>query len=477
MATTNFSPPKLKRALRLRDLVLLNIVAVYTPSTLAQSLPLGRIGLVVWAVAILMFLTPYATAISQLSTQHPREGGVYAWTRMALGEFHGFVCGWCYWVNTFLYVPTVFLAMVGVASLLGGEQTAWLETNPFIVTLIAGTALWLSAGLHIVGLGQGKWLQNIGAVGRLGAAMAILAAAIWKLVSGDSASTELAATASGSQALELWPALALWPFVMNALVGLDLGSAMSDEAELPQRRISQSLKIGGTAVAVCYLLTFAAVSFIGVPDPSPIYGHLQAINAVFSPAGKLAWLAALVVLIELVGLLGSGAAWLAAPARVPFAIGLDRYLPKSFAAIHPRFGTPHIALLVQAIIATALIGINTWGATLKDAYLALLGGSIVLVMVTYVYLLLAWRKLSGSHNPIHRLLSGTGLIAIVAATAACFIPPPTVENVMQFEISLIGSVAFLLGCGMVVYLFHTKRRWMKKLSLIFDLPKTMLPPS
>ncbi|MEK7831848.1 MAG: hypothetical protein AAB401_12220, partial [Acidobacteriota bacterium] len=66
------SPAKLKRALRLRDLILLNIVAVYTPSTLAQSLPLGWIGLAFWAAAIAGFLLPYASAISDLSAQHPR---------------------------------------------------------------------------------------------------------------------------------------------------------------------------------------------------------------------------------------------------------------------------------------------------------------------------------------------------------------------------------------------------------------------
>ncbi|HQR31649.1 MAG TPA: APC family permease [Blastocatellia bacterium] len=444
------APTKLKRVLRLRDLILLNIVAVYTPSTLAQSLPLGWIGLPIWAAALLTFLLPYAAAISDLSAQHPREGGVYAWTRMALGDFHGFFCGWCYWVNTFLYVPTVFLAIVGVAALLGGESTVWLDKNPVAVTLIAGGTLWLSAALHIVGLGQGKWLQNIGAFGRLGAALAILAAAIWKLASGQP-------TNPNSVALGFWPSLALWPFVLNALVGLDLGSAMSDETDTPQREISRSLKVGGTAVAVCYLLTFTAVAFLGVNDPSPIYGHLQAINSVISPTGKLAWLASLVVLIELIGLLGCGAAWLAAPARVPFAIGIDRYLPKAFGAIHPKYGTPFVALLVQSLIATVFIFINTWGSTLKDAYVALLSGSIVLVMVTYVYLLLAWRRLSTQPSPRRNLISLIGLAVIVLATAACFLPPPTVENVLKFEASLIGSVAVLFGSGVAVYLFYLKR--------------------
>lgn len=450
MSSATTSSVKLKRALSLRDLILLNIVAVYTPSTLAQTLPLGRMGLVFWAVAILAFLLPYSAAISDLSSLHPREGGVYAWTRMAMGDFHGFVCGWCYWVNTFLYVPTVFLAIVGVASLLGGENTAWLDKNPVTVTLIASAGLWLSAALHIFGLGQGKWLQNIGAFGRLGAAVAILVAAIWKLSSGQ-------VSAPSSPSLGLWPSLALWPFVMNALVGLDLGSAMSDETEMPQREISRSLKVGGTAVAACYLLTFAAVAFLGVNDPSPIFGHLQAINSVISPTGKLAWLASLVVLVELIGLMGSGAAWLAAPARVPFAIGIDRYLPKAFAAVHPRYGTPYVALLVQSLIASLLIFVNVWGATLKDAYLALLGASIVLVMVTYVYLLLAWRRLSLEPNRRRDLLSLVGLVVVGVATMACFIPPPTVENVFKFEASLIGSVAFLPACGLIVYLLSAGR--------------------
>ena len=156
--------------------------------------------------------------------------------------------------------------------------------------------------------------------------------------------------------------------------------------------------------------------------------------------------------------MGSGAAWLAAPARVPFAIGIDRYLPKAFAAVHTRYGTPYVALLAQSAIASALIFVNVWGATLKDAYLALLGASIVLVMVTYVYLLLAWRRLSVEPNRRRDLLSVAGLVVVGLATVSCFIPPPTVENVFKFEASLIGSVCFLFGCGLVIFLVRYRER-------------------
>lgn len=431
----------LKRALALRDLILLNIVAVYTPGTLGQTLPLGKAGLALWALGLLTFMLPYAAALADLTHQFPREGGVYAWTRMALGDFHGFVCGWCYWVNTFLYVPSVFLGVTAVVALLGGERTAWLNQSPLAVTLVACAALWLAALLHIVGLGQGKWMQNLGAFGRLAIAAGILVAALYKVFAGN------ANYAPATAALSGWPALALWPFALNALVGLDLGAAMSEEADDARQNIPRSLWTGGLTVAVCYLLTFSALLFLAVDNPDPIYGHVQAINAVLGDGLG----AKLVILIELIGLLGIGAAWLAAPARVPFAIGLDHYLPATFARVHPRFGTPYVALLVQASVATLLIVIYNLGATLKDAYLALLGSSIVLVMVTYLYLLVAWLRLSRPRTRRVWLLSTLGLGAVGLALAAAFLPPPAVENLTQFELKLVGSAVGMLAAGLLLY--------------------------
>jgi amino acid transporter len=429
----------LKRALKLRDLILLNIVAVFTPATLSQTMPLGKTGLLLWATALLAFMLPYASALADLARVHPREGGVYAWTHMAFGDFHGFICGWCYWVNTFLYVPSIFLGIAAVASLLGGERWAWLNQQPTAVALIACVALCLSAALHIFGLGQGKWIQNIGAFGRLAMAAALLGAAVWKLKAG----TPLPATTNQLDAAALF---ALWPFVLNALVGLDLGSAMSEEADAPARDIPRSLLVGGVAIAVCYLLTYAATLVLGVPsDANPIYGHVQAITT------HLPALAGFVVLIDLSGLLGSGAAWLAAPARVPFAIGLDNYLPSAFARVHPRYGTPYVALLVQTCVAVLLILACTYNTSLNDAYLVLLSGSIVLVLVTFAYLFAAWWRLLGVARPRVKLQCFVGLTATLLAGIACFVPPPAVTNVIGYELKLIGSVILMLAVGLAAY--------------------------
>ncbi len=440
--------PGLKRALRLRDLILLNIVAVFTPGTISQTLMLGWAGLLLWVAGLLAFMLPYAAAIADLSLRYPREGGIYAWTRMALGGFHGFVCGWCYWVNTFLYVPSVFLGLGAVAALLGGEKTSWLAERPEAALFIACAALWLSAGLHIVGLGQGKWIQNIGAFGRLAIAFAILGASAWKLFASGGSQP------APQPAPGFWPTLALWPFALNALVGLDLGSAMSEEAGKPERDIPRSLLVGGSAVAICYLLSYSAVVSMGASNPDPIYGHVQAINSVLGNS----WLAGIVIAVEFLGLLGCGASWLSAPARIPFAIGIDRYLPNIFGKVHPRFGTPYVALLTQAVMATGLIIVNTYGVTLKEGYLALLGSSIVLVMLTYIYLFIAWLRLRTQAGAKVVTAAATGLLAAGIAVAAGFIPPPAVEEIGKFQIKIVGSVAFLLFWGLVLYWLGSGRQ-------------------
>ncbi|MBL0169849.1 MAG: APC family permease [Gemmatimonadaceae bacterium] len=453
----------LKRTLTLRDLVLLNIVAVYTPSTLSQTLQLGLFGVLFWALASLTFMLPYAAALADLTRQYPREGGVYAWTRLAFGDAHGFICGWCYWVNSFLYLPSIFLGMAAVAALLGGAKTAWINEHQAVVVTVACGALWLSAGLHIVGLGQGKWLQNVGAFGRLAIAAGLLTAAAWTLYdTGGQASH-----AVPGNTLNVWYSLALWPFVLNALLGLDLGSVMSDEANAPARDIPRSLAIGGVAVGLIYLLTFSAALVTGMPETNVIYGHVLAINSVIARAGAngaLTVLAAFIVMCELLGLIGSGAAWLAAPARVPFAIGIDHYLPTAFAKVHPRFGTPYVALLVEAGAATVLIIVSAYGANLQDAYLALLSGSIVLVLVPFGYLFASWRSLSAREDRTFahsrsrvRALSGIGLAAAILAIVACFIPPPVVTEVTGFELKIAGSVAFMLGTGWAAYAAGKRR--------------------
>jgi amino acid transporter len=174
----------LKRALRLRDLVLLNIVAVYTPGHAGTEHAARRGGAADLGMAILAFMWPCAAAIANLSRLAPLEGGIYAWTQRSFGDFHGFCVAGATGSTPSLRSKRLPWDCGGRLAA-GGERTAWLNENPQVVGLVAIVALWVATLLHVVGLREGAWLQNIGAIGRISMAGAILVAAIWKLTSAE----------------------------------------------------------------------------------------------------------------------------------------------------------------------------------------------------------------------------------------------------------------------------------------------------
>ena len=50
-----------------------------------------------------------AAVLAELSSRYPEQGGIYAWARRAFGQAHGFICGWCMWVNNLFYFPSLLL--------------------------------------------------------------------------------------------------------------------------------------------------------------------------------------------------------------------------------------------------------------------------------------------------------------------------------------------------------------------------------
>ena len=87
----------------------MNIVAVVGLRWISRSARLGAPSVTLWILACLVFFVPLAAVIVELSSRHPEQGGIYAWVRRAFGPVHGFVCGWCMWVNNLFYFPSLLL--------------------------------------------------------------------------------------------------------------------------------------------------------------------------------------------------------------------------------------------------------------------------------------------------------------------------------------------------------------------------------
>ena len=466
MATaTTQNAPKLVRALRLRDLVLFNLVAVLGLRHLGTTAKFGPGSLLMWVIAAVFFFIPQGLAVIELSSRFPKEGGIYFWTKHALGEGHGFLCGWCYWINNVLYYPNLLISAAVIATFIFGKDASGLSDNwAYVLPVTIGT-LWIAVLINIVGLGTGKWLQNAGGVGTYIPGFILISLGVYGAMTTPPANEFSLTTLKPD--LNNLPALNLLASIAFAFAGLELASTMADEVENPRRNLPRSIFISGPLIAVVYVVGTAAVLWC-VPnkDINVVSGFLQAIKAgADNVSPTLGWIAAFCAALYTVGNLGSVGAWLIGPARVAFVIGLDRYFPKPFGAVHPRWHTPYVAILVQAALATIflLLSVLGKGTNVEDVYLILLDTQILIYFIPYLYLFVVFlihrRRGENSHEVV--LAPGgligawftglSGMLVTLFAMIIATIPPPDMGNPLLFRLKVIGGAFGFIVIGGLIY--------------------------
>jgi glutamate:GABA antiporter len=198
-----------------------------------------------------------------------------------------------------------------------------------------------------------------------------------------------------------------------------------------------------------------------------ISGIPQALTAVAQRAGVPAFgiIAAALITVSQIGSLG---AWITGTARLPFLFGLDRYLPKALGSVHPVSGSPHVALLVQGILATLVLLAAISGSAIREAYLMLIDMTVILSFLPLLYMFAALpvlrRRGSGHSGDIALipggpftcwLVGGTGFLITLLALILAMVPPADSSKPALFASKVIGgSVALLL----VGFVFYSRRR-------------------
>jgi len=428
-------PRSLRRELGLRDLVLFNIAAVASIRWLATAAHIGPGSLALWAGAAVFFFVPLALSVTGLTARFPEEGGIYNWTAHSFGDWHGFLCGWCYWLSNLFYFPNLLVAGVGTALYAGGREYAALAENRFVVVTASLMVLWLVLATNLVGLRVGKWTQNLGALATCAAGAGLIAAGAAALARHGVA-TRLDVLPAWN-----WSSLNFWSQIAFAFGGLELGAIMSGEIRDPRRTVRRAAWISGLAIAGFYVLGTLAILVLLPPERvSVVTGLAQAGEAA---AGRLGifWIAPVLAALIALGFAGQFGAWMSGGARLAFVIGLDRYLPASFARLHPRWGTPHVALLTQGIACTVFLVVMQLGENLRTAYQLLVDMTVITYFIPFLYLFAtAWK-----HG--HRWSGLSGAAVTAAGLAFSFVPPAGASSVWLFEVKLVASCAVLLAFG------------------------------
>src|SRR6202140_2707405 len=444
------------------DVLLFNIATVLGPRWIAAAAHNGTSSVSLWVIAAVFFFVPTAMVINELSSRFPEEGGLYVWAKEAFGDFHGFVAGWNYWIYTVFYFPGLLLASAAMSAYIIGEGGGALSQNRTFLLLVSLGVRLVAVILNIIGLNIGKWLQNAGGVSTYVPLLilVVIAGIVW-LRHGSV--TPL--TWANIWPVWNWDTVNFWSQIAFAFTGLELVSAMSAEVRDPRRTLPRAVFAAGALIALMYIAgTVAVLVLVPAPDVSPTSGvfHAITVGAIALKIGFVGILAAILVTVGNAGGVGSTVAGIA---RVPFVVGIDQYLPKAFGKIHPRWKTPYVSIIVQAVVSGAILLISQISETARGAYQGLVDVAIILYFIPFLYMYAAAIKLASRkdrlENP-HAVLipggklgvwiaSGLGFLVVLAGIVLSLIPPGDSSNKLGFELKLVGGTVASVALGLALY--------------------------
>jgi amino acid transporter len=448
-----------------RDLVMFYIVTGISLRWIATAATVGASAVIIWLIAWCAFYLPLALSVMELSSRYPQEGGMYVWTKRAFGEFPGFMTGWTYWASNLPYFPAVLYFAASNALYAGSARWLALSNSRTYFFLFAMVGLALATFLNVIGLSVGKWLHNLGAIGTWLpiAILFAIAATAWHRLGSATSFTPATMTPHMHFRDVLFMAT-----IVFALGGSESASFLGDEVKDARKNLPRGLLAGGAFVTTGYILGTVAV-LIALPanQVSGLEGIMQAISRSAERVGftGIVPLAALLITISNLGALG---AWLAVSARLPFVAGLDRYLPEAFARVHPKWGTPHVALLAQAICGVIFIILSQAGTSVYGAYEVLVSMGIITYFIPYLFVFASLIRLQREPaapetmripggRPAAIALGTLGFTTTLVTIVFSVIPAADEPHKLLAVAKIVGLTALLLAVGVLLFAFGKSR--------------------
>ena len=332
-----------------------------SPAGVAQRVgdPVVFIGL--WVVGGMLALAG-ALSLAELAAAFPESGGYYAYLRESWGRAVAFLFGWTQLV-------LLRASAIGGIALACGQYTLRMlgvdpSAHPLLAELVSASAIVIAASANIVGARIGAAIVNASSSAKFVALVGLAGVALF-LGGAHGASTANFASTAPVTASGFGLALVS---VLWAYDGFGDVSFAGGEVIRPDRTLPRAI-IGGTmAVVVAYVLVNVGYVYV-LSTPSVAKSPLVAadtMTAIVGPAG-----AALVSLLVAVSTFGAlNADFLGSP-RVFFAMADDGLFFRAVARVHPRFRTPHVAIMLTAAMSVILVFSRSFEALTETFVIAI----------------------------------------------------------------------------------------------------------
>ncbi len=348
MTSTAAPPSDLKRELSLLDAIMINAGTMIAsaifivPATVAAAVHGTALMTLVWVIGGIVSLLG-ALSIAELAAAYPEAGGQYAYLREAYGTVWAFLYGWANLavINT----ASIAAIAVGFARYIG-FFTPLSETAIRTIAILSIIGLTL---LNCRGVRLGATTQNVLTTLKIGALLALIFTSF--VLPGGSASNFQPLSPSGTVGQLIGPFGVAMVAVLWAYDGWIETTYVGSEIMDPGRNLPRSIIL--STLIVIALFVVVSIAYVYVLGPERMAGsELVASDAAKVTMGALG--ATFVVVAILISTLGANNGIILTAARIPYAMARQGVFFKSQGVLHARYATPVVALVTQAVIASAL---------------------------------------------------------------------------------------------------------------------------
>jgi amino acid transporter len=450
----------LRKELGLFDLVLAQLLIIIVADYMGTAVKAGTSHVFFWVLAILLFFVPQALVVIHMSRLLPVEGGLYEWARIAFNDQIGFLVAWNLWLYVILYVGLGGLLTVSFASYVI-PGAAWIASSKWMIVCASFAVIATTMCIAGLGLGIGKWINNVGSAVFLITIAVLIALPFLNLWHGTLA--EYHPLRLVAPPLTLFGVSVFSKMTFGALTGFEYVAVFAGECRDPKRHLPRSVLVTGPIIALVYILATSAILAFVPPSAEDVVAPIpQALSRGLQAFGLTHIALPPAVVFLLIYYLATFCVFFTVSTRLPMVAGWDHLLPEWFSRLHPRYKTPinsvlflGVATLIVAL--AALVGVGQ-----QESYELLLTWSFTFYGIAYLALFaipIFSPKARGLRPPLWvRVAAASGLLVTLLFVVLSIFPVIDVDSSWRYSLKIAGVVLGANVLGWMIYRAGQRKR-------------------
>jgi glutamate:GABA antiporter len=447
----------LHRQLRLRDLVLTQVLCVVGSSWVGIAAGLGRAQALTWIAAMVLFYLPMAVSVIYLNREMPLEGGLYVWARTAFGDLGGFMTAWNLWFYGIAVTATILYAIPTELSYLIGPSAAWLPESHLASFLIVAAVVLAITAAAVRGLDLGKWIHNIGGVSILFVYCTLIILPFWAMARHQPIHYEPLPLQLPQ--LNMFSLALFGQMLFGALCGLEYIAILAGESRSPARSIGQSVILASPIICAMFIAGTSSVLAFSRGHIDFIAPIPQTLRYAVGNSGLANLFAMAAILLVQFRLIAAASFIFTGVTRLPMAAGWDHLIPTWFTRLHPRYCTPTNSVAFTCVLVLLLLILANIGVHAQEAFQVLTNAAITHYELSYLAMfaipLIGARALRITLPRWLRWTSIMGFIATLFSFIISAYPFVDVVNPRAYAAKILGTT---LISNIIGYTFYRSRR-------------------